>query len=344
MAEFSEQDRRILAAINAIGDPDTERPRERDETDDYDLAIPTLKPHKDDERRDPKLNRILQDQQTRQSLNEGGPQTGPKGVLADYRFHAKQEIARRAEQARHDSSRNKQLLSSGWMQRTIAREEAEKRGDIAKAEGNNRSDALDDAERQREEDEDAIELLERQVEDLDLEDPAFLNQYRARRIAEISQRTPARVHGVLRELDESTYVSAIDNEASNVTVVIHLYQSEVEACRTTNVYLTRMAQKYGMVKFCKIVSTRADENFDQVALPALLVYRGGDLTHTLIRITDEIPGWRTTGRVELEDFEDYLIRNRVVSESDITDFDSNLLTPRRYQADDDDEDEDDLLD
>ena len=47
---------------------------------------------------DDKVARILDDQQIRQTLGLGGTpgatQTGPKGVLADYKFHQAQEKAR----------------------------------------------------------------------------------------------------------------------------------------------------------------------------------------------------------------------------------------------------------
>ena len=60
------------------------------------------------------------------------------------------------------------------------------------------------------------------------------------------------------------------------------------------------------------------------------------------RITDEIPGWRHTGRVDIEDFEDYLIRNRVLKESEVTDFNVNLFASRTLQNIDNDDDDLDL--
>ncbi|TPX40409.1 hypothetical protein SeLEV6574_g06622 [Synchytrium endobioticum] len=344
-------DRQILAAINAVSDPDAEKSREQDETDDYDLAppLPLTSTHSDLDNytaHNPKLARILQDQQIRQSLNSSGPQTGPKGVLADYRFHTQQEMARKAETTlRASRAHGKGALSSGWMQRQIVDEEAQKRGDIAKAEGGKRADnhgPPNDDERERENYEDALEKFERQVEDLDIDDPFFMQQYRAKRMAELeaTNASTKRVFGVLRELDGSNYVSAIDSEPDNVTVVIHLYQSAVEACRLTNTYLTQLAKKYGLVKFCRIVSTTADENFDLVALPALLVYRGGDLIHSFIRITDDIPGWRNTGRIDMEDFEEYLLCHRVVNDSEVTDFDINLFASRKMLTVDDEDDDD----
>jgi hypothetical protein len=39
------------------------------------------------------------------------------------------------------------------------------------------------------------------------------------------------------------------------------------------------------------------------------------------RIVDEIPGWASTGRVDIDDFENFLIRKRIVGEDDIVDLD-----------------------
>jgi hypothetical protein len=39
-----------------------------------------------------------------------------------------------------------------------------------------------------------------------------------------------------------------------------------------------------------------------------------DLQHTLLRLTDEIPGWAATGRCEFEDFEQYLLLQGVLKD------------------------------
>ena len=43
-----------------------------------------------------------------------------------------------------------------------------------------------------------------------------------------------------------------------------------------------------------------------IGLPAVLVYRAGEMEMSLIRLIDEIPGWAETRRCTLRDFKEYL--------------------------------------
>ena len=45
------------------------------------------------------------------------------------------------------------------------------------------------------------------------------------------------------------------------------------------------AQKWVFVHFCSIDAQVAQRGFDQVALPAMLFYRGGRLVHSIMRVT-----------------------------------------------------------
>ncbi|KAI8815214.1 thioredoxin-like protein, partial [Cladochytrium replicatum] len=195
-----------------------------------------------------------------------GPQTGPKGVLNDYRFHNAHQRVLKEEQEKARLNRiNRAGLSSGWLQRQL---EAEKREKEDKKDHYLRLQTL----------------------------PRF---------------------GNLREIEAGDYVQAIDGAASDVKVLIHLYQPQIEACRQTNYFLSHLARKYPTIKFLKIVSTKADAKFDNVALPALLVYRGGSLIITILRIIDEVPGWASKGVCELEDFEELLAKKGVIDEAEI---------------------------
>jgi len=63
-------------------------------------------------------------------------------------------------------------------------------------------------------------------------------------------------------------------------------------CVRMNHVLQILAQKHPYVKVMKIVSTEADANYNDAALPTLLIYHKGELARSLIRITDELPeGW-----------------------------------------------------
>ncbi|KAL2919831.1 hypothetical protein HK105_200748 [Polyrhizophydium stewartii] len=247
---------------------------------------------------DPDMARLLEDSAIRQQLGIGGSFTGPKGVANDYKFHKRQEAARAAARREADARRwSDRALSTGWMQRQLA---AERKASASAATAPATS----------------LEELEDEFEELENDDD-YIAEYRARRILELQALSMRPRFGTVVDLDATSYVPAIDDEDPAVTVVVHLYQRTHEACRTVNAYLDRLATAYPTTKFARIISTVADAAFDDVALPALLVYEAGSLTHTLLRLTDEIDGWARTGRVAFEDFESYLWDMGVLRESDM---------------------------
>ncbi|KAJ3083736.1 hypothetical protein HK102_000939 [Quaeritorhiza haematococci] len=295
-------------------------------SDDENAAEFTNNPFRDDPNAPANIDRILEDNQVRQQLGIGSAFTGPKGVLADYRFHQEQEKARAkiVEQQRFQNL-ERRALSRGWLQRELEREKAQKE--------KTESELVD--ETQEEDLDELFKELEDEIEDraeLDDEDRKVLSAYRSRRLAEIKALVEAtsglsltagrKRFGSLKEISVNEYVKSIDEEDPSVTIVVHLYHERVEACRTVNNLLAHVARKYPTTKFVKIISTKADSSFDEVALPALLCYRGGDLFATLLRISDEIPALSKTGRCDPEDLEELLTKNGVLKEDDIVDNDA----------------------
>jgi hypothetical protein len=153
--------------------------------------------------------------------------------------------------------------------------------------------------------------MQRQIQD-ETEDP-FLKQYREKRMREFQSTR----FGSVVELTKNTFVQAIDRERKDVAVVVHLYENTNQASRLVNDLLVPLALRYPQTKFCKIVASHADATFDQIALPAILVYQGGELLHTLLRLTDEIPDWTRTGRCSLSDLEEYLVIQGVLNQETI---------------------------
>ncbi|KAJ3060293.1 hypothetical protein HDU99_005984, partial [Rhizoclosmatium hyalinum] len=229
--------------------------------------------------------------------------TGVKGVINDAKFHEEQEKNRSLIQQRAQLEKfQKNALQSGWLERQL---EAEKNWNT-KDEG----------------DEDIDDL----IRDLEDEEDAFVKEYKAKRLMEMAVIASLPKYGTLKEIEVDEYVSCVENVDRNVVVLVHLYQPQVEACRLVNRFLEALAAQYPLVKMVKIISTKANASFDNIALPALLIYKGGELQKTLLRITDEIQGWARTGRCDLDDFEEYLIRNNVVSLKLPSNIDWNFIT------------------
>ncbi|KAJ3299702.1 hypothetical protein HK104_007630 [Borealophlyctis nickersoniae] len=290
----------ILRALEATTDPDRERPHQGSDIDSdsgSEDESPHDHHHPSSSSLSPKMSRIVQDNEVRQKLNIGGAFTGPKGVLADYRFHQRQERAREEQsRVKMEAAAGGLAMSSGWVARQIAEEEAAKRGEQNKTSGEAYAELL--------------ERLENEEED------EYMKEYRAKRLAEMQRLAAKPKFGVVRELEVDDYVSAVDDEDPQVLVLVHLYKSQIEACRLVNTFLDALAKKYLSMKFLRIVSAKADPNFDDIALPALLAYKGGYVVTSVMPVTHEVEGWEETGRCDLEDFERVLLEHGALNEQD----------------------------
>lgn len=148
---------------------------------------------------------------------ETGANTGPKGVLADQKYHQQQQLQERLS---NQQAYNARMLAKAPTTTTFREDQARERRD-KKAQG--LLDSGDEAEAEKEE---------------DAEEKAILERIRGNRLKDMSwaaQKNAAgapggaggkKVFGSLMEMNAAQYVSAIDSEKKDVTVVIHIY-SEV---------------------------------------------------------------------------------------------------------------------
>ncbi|CAG8600805.1 11951_t:CDS:2 [Diversispora eburnea] len=125
--------------------------------------------------------------------------------------------------------------------------------------------------------------------------------------------------GTLREISSNQYVKAIDNELPNVSVIVHLYENSNPQCRLLNECLTQLAKKFVYAKFIRILAH--DLEFDPIGLPALLVYKNGDLIANLVKITDEIG----ENNFDFKIVENVLIRYGVLNQHEDIDKEEEFL-------------------
>lgn len=147
-----------------------------------------------------------------------------------------------------------------------------------------RSNLDDDKEKEE------LEKLEEEDDD----ELAFMEMYKQKRITEIQQNLTNKWAGIsfgkVMELQHSNYVEAIEEENAKVTVLIHVYESNIDACRTVNGCFSVLAGQYKYVKFCKITASEAKVsiNFKKNALPAILAYKDKMLIGNFIRVSDTL--------------------------------------------------------
>lgn len=190
----------------------------------------------------------------------GQHNTGPKGVLTDWRRYKQLETERREEAEVEKLALAKKLCLNA---RTGAEDDKAK-ADEAKLEAE--MDALMDDD--------------------------FLESYMSRRMQEMmAGANQAKKFGAVVELrDADAFLMQIEGEDKTVTVVIMIYEPGAEGCAAMAGCIECLAADYRTVKFCRILSTAAglSKHFKAEGVPALLVYKADQLVGRFVRMTDQL--------------------------------------------------------
>lgn len=209
--------------------------------------------------------------------------TGPKGVIKDWQRFKQLEIEKReADEAERLALMKKLTLTV----QSALDEEREKA-------------ALDDP--------DLAELL----------NDEFLLTYQKQRMQEMLQqnRHDCKFGELILLKSGQEFLDAIDKENKAVTVIIHLYEEHVEACRTMNLCLKNLCKLYQEVKFCAIIGSRAglSREFKDKGVPALLIYKSGQLVGNFVRLTDDLGNEFTA-----EELQDHLVEHGMLEDKSCT--------------------------
>lgn len=146
--------------------------------------------------------------------------TGPKGVLKDWKRYKQLEAEKREEQERERLELIKKLSLTC------------------------RSSLDEEKDKILETDPDMAELLADE----------FLLDYQRQRMKEMLARAEKLRFGRVLNLETTDqFLEAIDNEDKSVTVVVHIYEKNVPGCEAMNGCLISVAEDYPFVKFCKIL-------------------------------------------------------------------------------------------
>eukprot|EP00357_Protocruzia_adherens_P013130 CAMPEP_0114996846 /NCGR_PEP_ID=MMETSP0216-20121206/14559_1 /TAXON_ID=223996 /ORGANISM="Protocruzia adherens, Strain Boccale" /LENGTH=244 /DNA_ID=CAMNT_0002361139 /DNA_START=135 /DNA_END=869 /DNA_ORIENTATION=- len=129
-------------------------------------------------------------------------------------------------------------------------------------------------------------LENRKLEELDeLEDDYeddFLAQYRAKRMKEMKDKAAKPHFGSLLEISKEDWTKEINEAPKDVFVVVHLYQDSVVECRVLNEIFHVLAQRHQLVKFLRIVATRAVEKWQDDMCPTLFIYKDGEMFKQMV--------------------------------------------------------------
>lgn len=199
-------------------------------------------------------------------------QTGPKGVIKDFQRYKQFENEQRETQEKDKLDLMKKLSLSC---RSYLDEKIEKKI--------NADDGLEDDEN----------------------DP-YIKDYISKRMREMLERYQHReakkVFGELAYLnDGESFLKIVDDaDLKNVLIITHVYNRKIPECKTMNNCLDKLAQKYQHVKFCCLDASVAgmSHEFVKFGVPALLVYKNGDLVGNFVSLGDEFGDEFDEGDVE----------------------------------------------
>lgn len=124
------------------------------------------------------------------------------------------------------------------------------------------------------------------------DDEDFLQHYRMQRIEEMRRQlfSGKRFKQVYELNSGEEFLEALDKEDKSTLIMIHIYEPDVAGCEAMSGSLMCLAQEYPLVKICSVRSSAisTSELFRESALPALLVYKGGDLIGNFVRLSDQL--------------------------------------------------------
>ncbi|KAL5343360.1 Phosducin family protein [Aspergillus crustosus] len=164
------------------------------------------------------------------------------------------------------------------------------------------------ANRLEDKDLDELDALE------DEEDEVFLNQYRQKRLAELSTITQASVHNQVYPLQKPDYAREVTESSNNSFVCVNLTSSasnNVES-RLLSELWRRLAAKFGDIKFCEIRGNMCIEGYPDRNTPTILVYHKGEIVRQVVTLLT-LGGTST----RVEDLENMLVEIGALKESDV---------------------------
>ncbi|KAL2198486.1 thioredoxin-like protein [Corynascus similis CBS 632.67] len=148
----------------------------------------------------------------------------------------------------------------------------------------------------------------------DEEDEAFLEQYRQKRMQELSALQQKSVHGSVYPISKPDYAREVTEASQNGPVLVNLSSpqgSNVES-RVLSDLWRQAAREYGDVKFCEMRADKAIEGYPERNCPTILVYDKGDIVKQIVTLA-------TVGgvRMSMLDLDKILVEVGAVKDSDM---------------------------
>ena len=126
-----------------------------------------------------------------------------------------------------------------------------------------------------------LDELEELEDDLDEE---YLEMYKQQRLKELEEYKKKPTFEGVREITRQDYIDEVTEATKGTYVVLHLYQSSIEACGQVDQSMAQMCKLYPHIKFLKIEGNKCIENYPDKNCPTIIIYLNGSMVITLPQI------------------------------------------------------------
>jgi hypothetical protein len=138
----------------------------------------------------------------------------------------------------------------------------------------------------------SLDELDELLEEEDDNEKA-INAYRDKRLQELKEQQARNRWGSVYDIGRDDWISEVTDCSKSCWVIVHLYQDSVIECNLVEDALLQLAPKFKYIKFIKIRSTQAVENWPDRNLPTLFLYHEGELKLQVITL-NSLGGKRMT--------------------------------------------------
>jgi len=122
-----------------------------------------------------------------------------------------------------------------------------------------------------------IDELDDLEDDIDEDDERMFEEYRRKRLAEMTQAQQLSRFGSVTEITKADWVTEVNKAGTGVWVILHVFKQAVPECKLMCSHMESLAQKFPQVKFLKGVSSLCIPNYPDKNLPTVFVYFEGDM-------------------------------------------------------------------
>jgi hypothetical protein len=123
-----------------------------------------------------------------------------------------------------------------------------------------------------------------ELEEDEYSDSRALEQYRQKRLEQFKQQQLRNRFGEVVEIVKDDWIREVTEASNTCFVFVHLYHDALIECNLLDEAMAVLAPKFKAVKFLKIKSTQAIENWPERNLPTIFVYNAGVLKFQLMTI------------------------------------------------------------